>query len=102
MGSVLTGDAPLRPQGVRLFVEPAAMDSDDKLMMEVLQEDEAEAAAHLQRWNMGFTFLLQLRQQMNDAIPLWGGSVLGKAPNKNRQRDADALLLHPTILQMMQ
>jgi hypothetical protein len=30
------------------------MDSDDKLMMEVLQEDEAEAAAHVQCWNMGF------------------------------------------------
>jgi hypothetical protein len=39
------------------------MDSDDKLMMEVMQQDEAEAAAHLQRWNMGFTVLLQLRQQ---------------------------------------
>jgi hypothetical protein len=31
-------------------------------MMEVLQEDEAEAAAHLQRWNMGFVLFLQLRQ----------------------------------------
>jgi hypothetical protein len=39
------------------------MDSDDKLMMEVMQQDEAEAAAHLHRWNMGFTVLLQLRQQ---------------------------------------
>jgi hypothetical protein len=39
------------------------MDSDDELMMENLQEDEAEAAAHLQRWNMGFAVLLQLRQQ---------------------------------------
>jgi hypothetical protein len=37
------------------------MDSNDELMMEVLQEDEAEAATHLQRWNMGFAFLLQLR-----------------------------------------
>jgi hypothetical protein len=36
------------------------MDSDDAIMMEVLQEDEAEAVAHLQRWNMGFAFLLQL------------------------------------------
>jgi hypothetical protein len=25
------------------------MDSDDELMMEVMQEDEAEASAHLQR-----------------------------------------------------
>jgi hypothetical protein len=38
------------------------MDSNDELMMEVLQEDEAEATAHLQRWNMGFAFLLQLQQ----------------------------------------
>jgi hypothetical protein len=37
------------------------MDRDDELMMEVLQEDEVEAAAHLQHWNMGFAFLLQLR-----------------------------------------
>jgi hypothetical protein len=36
------------------------MDSDDELMMEVLQEDEAEAVAHLQHWNMAFAFLLQL------------------------------------------
>jgi hypothetical protein len=38
------------------------MDRDDELMMEVMQEDEAEAAAHLQRWNMGFAVLFQLRQ----------------------------------------
>jgi hypothetical protein len=36
------------------------MDSDDELMMEVIQEDEAEAAAHLHRWNMGFAVLFQL------------------------------------------
>jgi hypothetical protein len=38
------------------------MDNDDKIMMEVLQEDEAEVAAHLQRWNMGFAFHLQVWQ----------------------------------------
>jgi hypothetical protein len=70
------------------------MDSDDELMMEVLQEDEAKAAAHLHHWNMGFTFLLQLRQQMDNAIPHRGGSVPGKAPNKNRSTDAGALLLY--------
>jgi hypothetical protein len=43
------GDAPHRPQGVRPFPSPAAMDSDDKLLMEVLQEDEAKAATQLQR-----------------------------------------------------
>jgi hypothetical protein len=43
---------------------------------------------------MGFAFLLQLRQQMNDAVPRWGGSVPGKAPNKNRQKDTSALLLY--------
>jgi hypothetical protein len=64
------------------------MDRDDELMMEVLQEDEAEAAAHLHHWNMGFTFLLQLRQQMNNAVPRKGSSVPMKAPNKNHQRDA--------------
>jgi hypothetical protein len=37
------------------------MDSDDELMMEVLQEDKAVAAAHLNRWNMGFAFLMHLR-----------------------------------------
>jgi hypothetical protein len=34
------------------------MDNDNELMMEDMQEDEAEASAHLQRWNMGFAFLL--------------------------------------------
>jgi hypothetical protein len=34
------------------------MDSDGELMMKVLQKDEAEAATQLQRWNMGFAFLL--------------------------------------------
>jgi hypothetical protein len=53
-----------------------------------------EAAAHLQHWNMGFAFLMQLRQQMNNVVPRRGGLVPGKAPNKNRRRDADALLLH--------
>jgi hypothetical protein len=33
---------------------------------------------------MGFAFLLQLRQQMENAVPRRGGSVPGKAPNKNR------------------
>jgi hypothetical protein len=31
---------------------------------------------------------------MNDAVPRWGGSVPGKAPNKNRQKDTSALLLY--------
>jgi hypothetical protein len=43
---------------------------------------------------MGFAFLLQLRQQMNNAVPCRGRSVPAKAPNKNRQRDVGALLLH--------
>jgi hypothetical protein len=60
------------------------MDSDDELMMEVMREDEAKAAAHLQRWNMGFVVLLQLRQeQMENVVPRRGGSVRGKAPNKD-------------------
>jgi hypothetical protein len=71
------------------------MDSDDELMMEVMQVDEAEAAAHLQRWNMGFAVLLQLRQQqMENVVPRRGGSVRGKAPNKDRSRNAGALLLY--------
>jgi hypothetical protein len=71
------------------------MDSDDELMMEVLQDDEAEAAAHLQCWNMGFAVLPQLRQQqMENAVPRLGGSVCGKAPNKDHNRNADALLLY--------
>jgi hypothetical protein len=64
-------------------------------MMEVMQENESEAAAHLQRWNMGFAFLLLLRQQqMENIVPRRGGSVRGKAPNKDRSRNADALLLY--------
>jgi hypothetical protein len=43
---------------------------------------------------MGFVFLLQLRQQMDNVVPRRGGSVPGKAPNKNRSRDAGALLLY--------
>jgi hypothetical protein len=63
-------------------------------MMEVLQEDEAEAAAHLQRWNMGFAFLQQLRQQMDNTVPRRGSSEPRKAPNKNCQRDTGVLLLY--------
>jgi hypothetical protein len=70
------------------------MDSDEEITMEVLQEDEAEAAAHLQRCNMGFGFLLQVRQQLNDVVPRRGSSRPGKAANKNRHRDAGAMLLH--------
>jgi hypothetical protein len=71
------------------------MDNDDVLMMEVMQEDEAEATAHLQRWSMGFAFLLQLRkQQMENTVPRQGGSVRGKTPNKNRSRNTGALLLY--------
>jgi hypothetical protein len=69
-GSALSGDAPLRPQSIRLFAWPTAMDSDEEIMMEVLQEDEAEAAAYQQRWNMGSAFLLQLLQQLNDVVPI--------------------------------
>jgi hypothetical protein len=57
----LSGDAPLRSQGVRPFAWQAAMDSDKEIMMELLQEDEVEAAAHQQCWNMGFAFLLQVQ-----------------------------------------
>jgi hypothetical protein len=70
------------------------MDSDDELMMEVMQEDEAEAATHLQCSNMGFTFLLQLRQHMENTVPHRGISVPRKAPNKNHSRNVGALLLY--------
>jgi hypothetical protein len=76
------------------------MDSSDEIMMEVRQEDEAEATIHLQSWNMGFAFLLQLRQQLNDAAPRQGGSRPGKSANKNRHRDTGCCT--PTILRMMQ
>jgi hypothetical protein len=36
------------------------MDSDEEIMIELLQEDEAEATAHQQCWYMGFAFLLQV------------------------------------------
>jgi hypothetical protein len=93
-GSALSGDAPLLPQSIRLVAWPTAMDSDEEIMMEVLQEDEAEAAAYQQRWNMGSAFLLQLLQQLNDVVPHRGGSRPDKAVNKNRHRDAGAMLLH--------
>jgi hypothetical protein len=31
---------------------------------------------------------------MENVVPRWGGSVRGKAPNKDRSRNADALLLY--------
>jgi hypothetical protein len=74
------------------------MDNDDKIMMEVLQEDEAEVAAHLQCWNMGFSFLLQVWQQLNDVVPRRSGSRPSKAANENRHRDAGAMLLHSDYL----
>jgi hypothetical protein len=43
---------------------------------------------------MWFAFLVQLRQQVNDVVPRWGGSPPGKVANKNRHRDAGAMLLH--------
>jgi hypothetical protein len=43
---------------------------------------------------MGFAFLLQLRQHMDNVVPRRGGWVPGKAPNKNRQRDAGAVMLY--------
>jgi hypothetical protein len=102
-GNKLTGDRPLRPHGVRPFASPKAMDSDDEIMMEVLQDDEAEATTHLHRWNMGFAFLMQLRQQINDVVPRRGGSLPDKAVNKNRHRDAGAIFFCTlTALQMMQ
>jgi hypothetical protein len=67
-------------------------------MMEVMQEDEAEAAAHLQRSNMGFAFLLQLRQHMENNVPHQGISVPRKAPNKNHSRNVGALLLYSNYL----
>jgi hypothetical protein len=42
---------------------------------------------------MGFAFLLQVRQHLNVVSNL-GGSRPGKAANKNRHRDAGAMLLH--------
>jgi hypothetical protein len=70
--------------------------------MKVLQEDEAEAAAQLRRWSMGFAFLQQLWRQMNNVVAHQGGLVPRKVPHKNRQRDAGTLLLHSDYLQMMQ
>jgi hypothetical protein len=43
---------------------------------------------------MGFAFLLQLRQQLNDAIPHQGGSQPSKSVNKNCHRDGGAMPLH--------
>jgi hypothetical protein len=43
---------------------------------------------------MGFVFLWQFRQQMDNDVPCQGSSVPGKAPNKNQSRDIGALLLY--------
>jgi hypothetical protein len=40
------------------------------------------------------TFVLQVLQQLNDIVPCQGGSMPCNAVNKNRYRDADAMLLH--------
>jgi hypothetical protein len=43
---------------------------------------------------MGFAFVLQHRQQLNDVVPRRDGSRPGKSANKNDHRDDDAMLLH--------
>jgi hypothetical protein len=47
------------------------MDSDDEIMMEMLQEDEAKAAAHLERSNMGFAFLCKSGSSSTTLFPAW-------------------------------
>jgi hypothetical protein len=70
------------------------MDSDEEIMMELIQQDEAEAAAHMQNCTLGMAMLLQIRQQLAAAEPRRGGSRRGKAANKDRNREVGALLLN--------
>jgi hypothetical protein len=68
------------------------MDSDDEMVIELLMQDEADAAADQEQRMMVFTALLRYQEQLA-TVPRRGGSTVGKANNENRHRLAGALLL---------
>jgi hypothetical protein len=59
------------------------MDNDNEMMMELLMQDEAGAAADHEQRIMVLTALLRYREKLL-AVPRRGGSRVGKAKNKNR------------------
>jgi hypothetical protein len=63
------------------------MDIDDEMMMELLMQDEADAAANQEQRMMVLTALLCYREQLA-TVPR-----VEKVKNKNRHRLASALLL---------
>ena len=69
-----------------------AMDSDDEVMMELVKQHEADAAADRQKQMLMITRVLLRREEIN-AAPCRGGSKKGKAKNKERHREAGAMLL---------
>jgi hypothetical protein len=62
------------------------MDSDEEIMMELIQQDEAEAAAHMQNCTLEMAMLLQIRQQLAAAEPRRRGSRHGKAADEGLTR----------------
>jgi hypothetical protein len=68
------------------------MERDDQMMMELLMQDEADAAADQVHEMMVLTTLLRYCEKLN-AVPRRGGLRVGKAKNKNQHRLGGALLL---------
>jgi hypothetical protein len=67
------------------------MDSNDKMMMELLMQDEAAVSDQEHRMIV-LTTLICYQEQLA-AVPRQGGSRVGNAKNKNQQRLAGAILL---------
>ena len=68
------------------------MDSDDEQMIELLMQEEADAAAERQEQMLMLTAAILRRKRLNSR-PRRGGSKKGKVANKERHREAGALLL---------
>jgi hypothetical protein len=60
------------------------MGSDDKMMMELLMQDEVDIAADQEHRMMVLTAMLRYREQLA-VVPRRCGSRAMKAKNKNRQ-----------------
>ena len=68
------------------------MDSDDEQMIELLMQKEANAAAERQEQMLMLTATILCRKWLNSR-PRHGGSKKRMAANKERHREAGALLL---------
>jgi hypothetical protein len=67
-----------RQHGVRRIT---AMDSNDKMMVQIFMQEEADATAEGQQRLLIFTSLLRLRQHIRN-VPRRGSSRVEKALNK--------------------